>query len=122
MADREKVIKGLECCKRKDGNECKVCPYTESECCVEDMVTDALTLLKEQEEEISRISNKYLDIVKVASKQPQIVRCKDCKHGGCRTTYTDGRIAKVVCKLHGTKKNEVWMNADWFCADGEREE
>ena len=44
----EKVIKAFECCKRKDGNECKVCPYTESEYCVEDMVTDALELLKEQ--------------------------------------------------------------------------
>ena len=45
----EKVIKGLECCKRKDGNECKVCPYTESDFCVEDMVTDAIAMLKEQE-------------------------------------------------------------------------
>ena len=50
----------------------------------------------------------------------ELIRCKDCKHGGCRTTYTDGRLAKVVCKLHGTKKNEVWMDADWFCADGEK--
>ena len=49
MADREKVINALECCKRKDGNECKVCPYTESDFCVEDMVTDAIALLKEQE-------------------------------------------------------------------------
>ena len=50
MHDLEKVIKGLECCKRKDGNECKVCPYTESEYCTEDMVTDALVLLKERED------------------------------------------------------------------------
>lgn len=49
MPDREKVIKGFECCKRKDGNECKVCPYTESAYCVEDMVTDALAMLKEQD-------------------------------------------------------------------------
>ena len=47
--DREKVIKGLECCKRKDGNECKVCPYTESEYCTQDMATDALAMLKEQQ-------------------------------------------------------------------------
>ena len=53
------------------------------------------------------------------SEVQPLVRCKDCRHGGCRTTYTDGRLAKVVCKLHGTKKNEVWMDADWFCADGE---
>ena len=49
MTELEKVIKGFKCCKRKDGNECKVCPYTESEYCVEDMVTDALAILKEQE-------------------------------------------------------------------------
>ena len=54
MPDREKVIKALECCKRKDGNECKVCPYTESEYCTEDMVTDTLALLKEQERIITQ--------------------------------------------------------------------
>ena len=59
MTELEKVIKGFKCCKRKDGNECKVCPYTESEYCVEDMVTDALAILKEQE---------------------AVVRCKDCKN------------------------------------------
>lgn len=55
MTDRESVIKALECCKRKDGNECKVCPYTESEYCVEDMVMDALKLLKEQTDEIKEL-------------------------------------------------------------------
>lgn len=49
MTNREKIIKALECCKRKDGNECKVCPYAESDFCVEDMVTDTLDMLKEQE-------------------------------------------------------------------------
>ena len=57
MSDREKVIRGLECCKRKDGNECKVCPYTESEYCTEDMVTDALVLLKEQQERIEKLES-----------------------------------------------------------------
>lgn len=51
MPEREKVIKALECCKRKDGNECKVCQYTENEYCTEDMAMDALALLKEQEGE-----------------------------------------------------------------------
>lgn len=52
---KEKIVNALECCKRKDGNECKVCPYTESEYCVEDMVTDALKLLKEQTDEIKEL-------------------------------------------------------------------
>ena len=55
MFNREKVTKGLECCKRKDGNECKVCPYTESEYCTEDMVTDVLTLLNEQNELLRKL-------------------------------------------------------------------
>ena len=98
MPDREKVIKGLEQCK--EGGSCDGCQFDiQSSKCIFLLHEDALALLKEQ---------------------PQIVRCKDCKHGGCRTTYTDGRLAKVVCKLHGTKKNEVWMDAEWFCADGER--
>ena len=59
MPDREKVIKGLECCKRKDGNECKVCPYTESDYCVEDMVADTLSLLKEQEAKQVNISQTH---------------------------------------------------------------
>ena len=43
-----------------------------------------------------------------ALKQPEIVRCKDCKHLG----YTSSHW---FCK---------WLNRcvdeDWFCADGER--
>ena len=57
--DREKVIKGLECCycnfpKQMD---CKNCPY--DKICYHDkacslMLRDALALLKEQEEIINR--------------------------------------------------------------------
>ncbi len=51
--DREKVIKGLECCKRIEGRPCNDCPYAgEDESCVEKMSMDALALLKEQEPRI----------------------------------------------------------------------
>lgn len=104
--DMEKVIKGLEKCLADES--CDECPYEEN-CFDPDIdnpwgtyvMRDALALLKEQ---------------------PQVVRCKDCKHGGCRTQKLDGSIFRVVCKKHGTKKNELWMDADWFCADGERKE
>lgn len=49
MADREKVIKGLECCKKTDGSDCKNCPYTDENDCVEFMAMDALELLKKNE-------------------------------------------------------------------------
>ena len=75
--DREKVIKGLECCKwsdagRYDGYEpvyenCENCPYNneeelKSECC-EKLIRDALELLKEQEAEIRQL-RLALDIAK----------------------------------------------------------
>ena len=49
MADREKVIKGLECL----ANNCSVCtsdcPYYESPSCFRTIAADALALLKAQE-------------------------------------------------------------------------
>lgn len=55
MPDREKVIKGLERCELYNKLNCDKCPYDyngrgngKSECTAE-LVTDALTLLKEQE-------------------------------------------------------------------------
>lgn len=55
MTDREKVIKGLECCSAMSGDECQKCPYGH-ECRDTDLpygmphlAADALALLKEQE-------------------------------------------------------------------------
>lgn len=61
MTNREKVIKGLECCTARNGN-CKykqepICPYVEH-CRKKDYAAlqrDALSLLKEQE----AIINQY---------------------------------------------------------------
>lgn len=94
MADREKVIKGLEYCCASEKNRCEAnsCPYWESEiCCIDEMLADALELLKEQGEEISRLKSElhgFGDLFHTLSKkteeaiadQPEIVRCKDCKY------------------------------------------
>lgn len=51
-------------------------------------------------------------------RQPEIVRCKDCKH---RPTYPKAYGAEINgkwcywCELHRS-----WKHDDWFCADGER--
>ena len=46
--------------------------------------------------------------------QPEIVRCKDCKH-----RYVDGdNVRYNACELN---HNNV-QSDDWFCADGERRE
>ena len=54
MPDREKVIKGLECCA-STSYECRKCPYgdeclnTDFPCGETHLISDALTILKEQE-------------------------------------------------------------------------
>ena len=51
MADREKVIKGLELCSTYDCNRCDNCPYGRTcgyGCDQTVLIRDALALLKEQ--------------------------------------------------------------------------
>ena len=90
--DREKVIKGLwHCTSHDDGRDkfgsvgkCGGCPYYGHDC-TDRMKKDALAMLNEQ---------------------PQIVRCKDCKHN-------DGARCENL---------DLWVehDMDWFCADGEK--
>jgi len=90
------------------------CEYTVGLYCGQDkLVYETIELLKEQKNEISRISNEYLKLVKVASKQPQIVRCKDCKHAVAQD------CEQVWCSF---VDDGLSHEPDWFCADGERKE
>jgi hypothetical protein len=108
MADIEKVIKGLENCK--EGGSCDGCQYDfQSSRCIFHLHADALELLKELIDE-----RHYHEEWKegYGNNQPQIIRCKDCRHykdGFCYNpnTYDDEK----------TRGNTV---PDWFCADGER--
>ena len=64
MFDKEKVIKGLECCgNHKREYSCSNCPYEEygwegnpSEC-TEILAVQALALLKEQEQTIENLND-----------------------------------------------------------------
>ena len=90
-------------------------------------LSDCMTLLKEQDAEISRISNAYLELVGKASKQPKVVRCKDCKHFH---EFEPSEFCKMM--FHDETRYECWnprltdqdnvptKGPDWFCADGER--
>lgn len=57
MTDKEKVVKGLECCMSEQ--ICKGCPYKEKDECEDGgyyyskAIEDAIALLKEQDEMIS---------------------------------------------------------------------
>lgn len=54
MTDREKVVKGLECCRYSLKSHCDECPYIyEGLCstndCTADLASEAFAMLKEQE-------------------------------------------------------------------------
>lgn len=57
MIDRDKVIKGLERCSKHDGSECPQCPYFNGEC-TDDLMADALSLLKEQSELLRKLQKR----------------------------------------------------------------
>ena len=42
-------------------------------------------------------------------RQPEIVRCKDCKNSGLDSSGTNG----YWCSAH-----TEWHDGNWFCADG----
>lgn len=103
MAEREKVIKGLECCTAPGRNCDMRCPYYDEDECEARLERDALILLKEQ-------SNCENCAMAIEDRQP-VIRCKDCKNA---EPAFDGKMAR--CKIRGLRKN------DWFCADGKRKE
>lgn len=122
MPDREKVIKGLECCVAYD-YKCNDCPYqddggAEDGCYSDELKADAIALLKAQEPrvmtdtELEAIRKAPL-ILKPNVDAAPVVRCRDCKHyntNGCADGFG-------WCERNGDGHGST---DDWFCADGER--
>ena len=113
LIDKEKVIKGLKCAIGIRGRKnCDDCPYDNDFNCIgcDIVMRDALELLKEQKPVIEALKCDLNETLAVLGKQPDIVRCNECKY--CEYPNAE----KEWCKkghLHGNAKN-------WFCADGER--
>lgn len=126
--NREKVMKAIEICIKngcKNGIPNQLCPYSsEVGCDLNQILADALELLKAQRETIDELisADKALKLLQEQEAQkffvdeygkitplPVVVRCKDCKHFEPDGIYT-------MCYRH----NGLSPNADWFCADGER--
>ena len=116
MADIDKVISALECLSSGGGTyDCLKfpCPYGfygYTDCHKWEIARDALELLKEQ---------------------PQIVRCKDCKHrpkepnwetyeSGFDIEFPEG--SKCPCRCSNDEWYSWYPEDNWFCADGERRE
>lgn len=106
MIDREKAIKGLEVAR-----DAIVDGYIHEQDRAVNAITDAIALLKEQEDRIGVLTRaieqmpkptKLLDVY--GDGYAKIVRCKCCTH----TEH---------CEIYGGFDGK---NPDWFCADGER--
>lgn len=109
MPDREKVKYDIERCICHVPDACRDCShYGHGEVigCMEELLTDALALLKEEEAELQK-GRYYSDVFDIGYKagKESLVRCKDCKHHD-------------RCEISEGCKDDL----DWFCADGERRE
>ena len=57
------------------------------------------------------------DILAMIKEQPEIIRCKDCKHG---TRCTNGaKLPAVQCFNSDNGEFGYCHEPSWFCADGE---
>lgn len=115
MADIDKVKTALGCCIGEFPGEeyCKTCcyqPYRFGKCKA-DAIKDALELLKVQKEELYKLDRENQLMLERMAEQPQIVRCKDCKHR-YPLTKTCNNVDGACC--------QSYVADDWFCADGER--
>ena len=121
MADIEKVINGLKCCTHAKAQipcgDCSYCgndDYNDAWSCRIALMKDALELLKEQKEQLDTQKENFAHLAAKLATQPQIVRCKDCKH------YDKDPYCKGFGDCAGACDNLVKVHDDWFCADGER--
>ena len=121
MPDLEKVINTLENCR--EGRSCDGCSYDiNSSKCIFIVHRDALALLNEQQNKIYALevelasAKEYAEgCLELLKEQPQIVRCKDCKHGKINPYERYTTCFHVGSCLYGNTRK-----SDWFCADGER--
>ena len=67
----------------------------------------------------------YEKIKALQPAQPEIIRCKECKHypvGGDQYEHTL-KFPDEMCPCHCEDKWYSWRPGDnWFCANGERKE
>ena len=131
MIDIEKVKKGLECCSNTGKGRCESseCPYwIDSICCIDEMQNDAISLLKEQQQQIWELEDQVEYLTDKQKKKflvnsdgkitplPDVVRCKDCIHRW--------KSEKCVLAAISEEKNlPLFMldnRGEWFCADGKR--
>ena len=109
MADREKVLKGLECCCSMTGEACRQCPYDEE--CAEmigsgfaHLCSDALELLKEQQKTIVSLQSTINKLTKALAEQPEQKFFVD----------SDGKMTPLPVQKHGH-----WIRSPKFLSESQ---
>lgn len=112
MADREKVIKGLECCTMECTYEhpfrCKGCPYSQDDAPCEALPVkrDALALLKEQDDLGAELTNAVELIHKKNERIKELLKEQEAV-----TPYIDIDEAKCpICKVKLTRQELLGDN------------
>ena len=123
MPDREKVIKGLECCQYSSKSHCDGCPYLyEGMCgingCTSDLAIETLALMKEQEADIKNLNETIANLLQKITEMKMIygdceyvgelVRCKDCQFHYAGENEAD---AWDRCRLHS-----INTESDNYCS------
>lgn len=99
MTDREKVIRGLECCERPYEKKCDACPYIfhapDSMECTAYLCKDALELLTEQEAVVGdrdELLKALREAHKACLNAMQMLAEQETEYKPDGPDFTDGRM------------------------------
>jgi len=115
MTELEKVITGLECC-RMNGNGCKQCPYNKDCDEMPDygnayLCSDALELLKDQQETIASLQGTICKLNAALAEQPEQKFFVD----------SDGKMTPLSVQKHGhwvfDPDGMDWNIPAWKCSE-----
>ena len=85
---------------------------------------EAVSRLSLGETDAVRLSMRIADYLnRMPPAQPEIIRCKDCRHRIVNDYYGEKLNIKGYCELDTDDPFELGRDAqndDWFCADAER--
>lgn len=82
------------------------------------MACNALELLKEQANAYHYLQKQFFEVQNELLSQPQIVRCKNCKHRG----IVEKCLLAAVSEEKDVPIFILDNRGEWFCADGERKD
>ena len=123
--NKEEVVKGLKWILEGDrfgfdvnwAEDCETTPRDDEEQAGYNIqrAIEYIEWLYDQNEYVNLVADEF---IKEWKKNPEVIRCKDCKY---RSLYcTEATDGTTLYTCHHPCANDVPRPFDWFCADGER--